>query len=75
MVLEERYRRVSPDMIEFTMTLTDPKAYKAPWVSAKTNMTRADQATRMREDVCVPSVESKYKEQIRDPAGGATQAR
>ena len=26
----------------------------------------------MREDVCVPSVEQKYKEVIRNPAGGAT---
>lgn len=75
MTLEERYRRVSPDTIEFTMTLTDPKAYKAPWVGAKMNMTRADQSTRMREDVCVPSVEAKYKEQIRDPAGGAAPAK
>jgi hypothetical protein len=75
MMLEERYRRVSSDTIEFTMTLTDPKAYKAPWVGAKMNMTRADQSTRMREDVCVPSVEAKYKEQIRDPAGGAPPAK
>jgi hypothetical protein len=29
----------------------------------------------MREDVCVPSVEAKYKEQIRNPAGGAAQAK
>jgi hypothetical protein len=75
MMLEERYRRVSPDTIEFTMTVTDPKAYKATWVGAKMNMTRADPATRMREDVCVPSVEAKYKEQIRNPAGGATPAK
>jgi hypothetical protein len=72
MTLEERFRRVSPDTIEYTMTITDPKAYKAPWVSAKMNMTRAEKGTGMREDICVPSVEAKYKEEVRNPAGGAT---
>jgi hypothetical protein len=72
MRLEERYRRVNHDTIELTMTLTDPKAYTQPWVSEKMTMTLADSKTRMREDVCVPSAEQKYKEVIRNPAGGAT---
>jgi hypothetical protein len=28
-----------------------------------------DPTVEMREDVCVPSVEAKYKEEIREPAG------
>jgi hypothetical protein len=72
MQLEERYRRVDANTIELTMTLTDRKAYTEPWVSEKMTLTRADRKTAMREDVCVPSAEQKYKETIRDPAGGAT---
>ena len=54
------------------MTLTDPKAYTEPWISEKMILTRAEPNTKMREDVCVPSVEQKYKEMIRNPAGGAS---
>jgi len=72
MRLEERYRRINRETIELTMTLTDPKAYTRPWVSEKMTLTLADAKTTMREDVCVPSVEQKYKEVIRNPAGGAT---
>ena len=32
MRLEERFQRVDHDTIQATMTLTDPKAYKTPWV-------------------------------------------
>ena len=71
MRLEERYQRVSADTIEVTMTLTDQKAYTKPWVSEKITLTRAEPNIRMREDVCVPSVEQRYKELIRNPAGGA----
>jgi hypothetical protein len=35
MRLVERYKVVDRDHLEFTMTLTDPKAYTAPWSSAK----------------------------------------
>jgi hypothetical protein len=72
MRLEERYQRVSADTIELTMTLTDPKAYTEPWISETMILTRAEPNTKMREDVCVPSVEQKYKEMIRNPAGGAS---
>jgi hypothetical protein len=74
MQLEERYRRVNRDTIELTMTLTDPKAYTQPWVGEKITLARAEAKTSMREDVCVPSVEQKYKEVVRDPAGGASAA-
>jgi hypothetical protein len=72
MRLEERYYRADHNTIELGMTLTDPKAYTKPWVSEKFTFKLADGKTEMREDVCVPSVEAKYKETIREPAGGAT---
>jgi hypothetical protein len=80
MRLEERYRRVDPNMIELTMTLTDLKAYTQPWVSEKKYLERFPEKeleardsgwNDLREDVCIPSVEAKYKEQVREPAGGA----
>jgi hypothetical protein len=70
MQLEERYRRTDHNTIELSMTLNDPTAYTKPWVSEKFTFKMADAKTEMREDVCVPSVEAKYKETIREPAGG-----
>lgn len=71
--LEERYRRVDHDTLELRMTLTDPKSYKEPWVSGVLTGSLVtpglDTITEMREDVCVPSVEAKYKRDIREPAG------
>lgn len=72
MMLEERSRRVDHNTIELTMTLTDPKAYTQPWLDDKMTLKLADSKVEMREDVCVPSEEQKYKELIRNPASGAT---
>lgn len=75
MRLEERFHRVDHDTIEFTMTIDDPKAYTKPWVSDKMTLTLADAKTKMREDICVPTDEAVYKDQMRNPAGGATKAK
>lgn len=67
MKLEERFTRVNHDKIEARMTLTDPKAYTAPWVSDVTTWTLAPKMS-MREDLCAPSDEAKYKDEMREPA-------
>ena len=76
----ERYKRVDHDTIELTFTLKDPMAYETPWVSEKKYMerffkdeleARDDGWNDLREDVCIPDVESRYKEDVREPAGGA----
>lgn len=72
MKLEERYRRVDHNTIEITMTLTDSKAFTKPWLGDTMSLRLADSSVEMREDVCVPSEEQRYKELIRNPAGGAT---
>src|SRR4029077_1069145 len=64
MKLEERYRRVDADTIQLTMTGTHPRASPRPGASEPITLARADAKTRMREDVCVPSVEQRYKEII-----------
>lgn len=33
MQLEERYRRTAYDVLELSMTITDPKIYTKPWTS------------------------------------------
>jgi hypothetical protein len=67
MKLEERLQRVNHDTIEARMTLTDPKAYTAPWTSDVTTWTLTPKQA-MREDLCAPSDELKYKEEMREPA-------
>jgi len=67
MQIEERFQRVDHDTILATMTLTDPKAYTAPWISESTTWKLAPTQV-MREDLCAPSDESKYKDEMRQPA-------
>jgi hypothetical protein len=67
MRLEERFQRVDHDTIQATMTLTDPKAYTTPWVS-ETKIWKLSPKEHMREDLCAPSDEQSYKEDIREPA-------
>lgn len=67
MRLEERFTRADHDTIESTMTLTDPKAYTAPWVSDKKTWKLTPQRS-MREDVCAPSDEDTYRKDMREPA-------
>jgi len=67
MKLEERFQRVDHDTIEARMTLTDPKAYTAPLVSGVTTWKLTPNRT-MREDLCAPSDELRYKEEVREPA-------
>lgn len=72
MQLEERYRRVDHDTLEVSMKLTDPKAYTQPWVSegltGRLVTPEFYPGLRMREDVCIPSEEEKYKNLVRGPA-------
>jgi len=67
MRVEERYQRVDHDTIEVNLTLTDPKAYMKPWVSETKTWTLAPK-TEIREDICAPSDEERYKKEIRVPA-------
>jgi hypothetical protein len=66
--LEERYTRVDHDTINITMTLADPTSYTKPWVSGTSTLKWSPKET-MREDVCAPSDEKKYLDEIREPAG------
>jgi hypothetical protein len=67
MRVEERYRRIDHDTIELNMTIIDPKAYTQPWVG-ETKTWKLNPKFELREDVCVPSDEQKYKDEMRVPA-------
>jgi hypothetical protein len=67
--LEERYTRVGHDTINISMTLTDATTYAQPWVSGAASL-RWSPNEVMREDVCSPSDEKKYLDEIREPAAG-----
>ena len=76
MRIEERFKRVDHDNLEFTMTLTDPKAYTGAWTGKKTLkwMNSSQQIQKglwgqrpdgsaygdMREEYCVYSIERTF---------------
>lgn len=76
MHIEERYKRLDHDSLEFTMTITDPKAYTGPWTGKRTlrliNSSqqiqkglwgkRADGTAYgdIREEYCVYSIERQF---------------
>ena len=72
MRLQERYRRVDADTLEFSMTLTDPKYYSKPWVSDKKifKLNREMGKEWDEQAYCVPSVEFQFNQLIRDGGFG-----
>ncbi len=79
MLLEERYRRISYDVLELNMTITDPKIYAAPWKSetkkfrklSKDGIKTVDGWSGLMEDICAPADDVEFfNKRIRDPAGG-----
>ena len=79
MVLEERYTRPAYDVLELSMTITDPKVYTKPWVSQTKKFRKLDKNaiktvdgwTGLMEDLCAPADEvDVFNKRVRDPAGG-----
>ncbi len=70
MKVTERYRRLSHDGLEVTLTIDDPKTYTRPWVTKAAIKLAA--GTEMGEYFCVPSEEEVYRKTVREPAGGVT---
>ena len=79
MLLEERYRRISYDVLELNMTITDPKVYTAPWKSetkkfrklSKEGIKTVEGWSGLMEDICAPADDVEFfNKRIRDPAGG-----
>jgi hypothetical protein len=70
--IEERYRRISPTQIEFTLRITDPAVFTQPFVSDTKILSLGVEKTQGEklETFCVPSEEQQFNQTIRDPAGG-----
>jgi hypothetical protein len=68
MKLVERYKRLDPDSLQLDMTLTDPKAYMAPWVGDTITFERVKVA--IFEEICAPSEENRFNDRVRDAAVG-----
>ena len=79
MRLEERYRRIDKDNVEWTFTIYDPKIYREPWVSDKKNFKRmTDKEVTFFgwkgfsgpfEGYCSHDEEEEFNKRVRDPAG------
>ncbi len=68
MTLEERYRRVSYNEIEATLTVTDPMTYTEPWVT--TSAIFLTPGAEIGEYFCVPSDSEEYNNRILLPSLG-----
>ncbi len=71
--VEERFHRVSDDILELTVTIDDPQMYTKPWVAIdKIPLHRQPKGFDMREMTCAPSETLDYNSQIgtRTATGG-----
>ena len=65
--VEERYHRVSRDLMELTVTLDDPKAYTRPWTPRnRMPLTLAPASFDMMEMICSPSEVMDFRKNIND---------
>lgn len=72
MKMEERYAHPDAMTLSLTSTLTDPKVYTKPWVSAKSQdykLQLPKGITELEEVYCVPSEENEFNASVRDAAG------
>jgi hypothetical protein len=65
----ERWKKVSADRIEMTLTVTDPTTFTKPWTSAPVvfNRLRGEEVLEM---IFAPMDEKEFNKRIRDPAAG-----
>jgi len=63
--VEERYHRIDHDNLELTVTITDPKAYTAPYVVMKQVYTWEPKQD-FEEQLCIPSEAVDYRETFRE---------
>src|SRR5213594_3505890 len=69
--VEEKYRRISYDTLEATLTIIDPKVFKKPWTT--TGKITMSVGTELGEYLCVPSDNDLFNQQYVFPAAGGKQ--
>jgi len=66
--VEERYRRVDHDTIEYTVKIDDPKTYTQPWLGRDKIIFKLQPAnTVIQEMICVATEAQEYKKKMVDP--------
>ncbi len=71
--VEERFHRVNHDLLELTVTITDPKIYTKPWLALdKFPMKLQPADFDIREMICSPSELADYLKTVGNPEGGPT---
>jgi hypothetical protein len=68
--VEEVFRRVDSDHMEWTETINDPKVYTKPWMTMKILFKLADPHTDVLEMYCSPVEMQKYYESFGNAASG-----
>jgi hypothetical protein len=66
--VQERYRRVDHDTLEFTMTIDDPKAYTKPWLMVNKRLLKLNPKYELQEAICAPSDEQLFNNAVTNPA-------
>ena len=66
--VEERYRRVSHNSLEVTITIDDPKTYTKPFVITNATFTWIPQQDFPEEELCAPSEQAEYLKLVGEPA-------
>jgi hypothetical protein len=67
--VEERFHRVNHDILELTLTITDPTMYTKPWNALVKFPLRLQPADfDLREMLCSPSEQAEFDKQISRPA-------
>jgi hypothetical protein len=70
--VEETWHRVNHDLLEVTMTITDPKMYTKPWVALnKFQMRLMPDWFDIREMICSASEAADYNKTVAEEAAGA----
>ena len=71
LVVEETFHRVNKDIMELTLTITDPKMYTKPWTALnKFRMRLQPDWFDIREQVCAVSEAIEYKKMIANEVAG-----
>ena len=73
--VEEHYRRVNRNTMEFTMKVDDPKAYTSPWMLVKMKVLKLNPKYEILEAICAPSDEKNFNKDITIPADTVSPAK
>jgi hypothetical protein len=71
LTVEETFHRVNKDILELTLTITDPKMYTKPWTALnKFRMRLQPEWFDIREQICSASEALDYKNSVADEIAG-----